>query len=176
MKKIESLTNVYTAEDLLSVMNMGMSLRQSQLNGSDTRSGNELLEIWKNDKHNLDNKFKTTKRELFLLKKELSFPITRYLLSCLTDGGERARRHIEISDIIVQFIFCEEDYVVANQNNELYSILVHNFLALVLTDRLDEVIGFPIDRKIYGNEYDKYVNKFFDVIVLHLGEMEKLLK
>ncbi len=37
---------VYTREDLLSVMNLGMTLRQNQLNGSDFRSGKEVLNNW----------------------------------------------------------------------------------------------------------------------------------
>jgi len=39
-------TKTYTKDDLLTIMNLGMELRQNQLNGSDLRSGNEVLEDW----------------------------------------------------------------------------------------------------------------------------------
>jgi hypothetical protein len=38
--------DTYTKEDLLAVMNLGMVLRQAQLNGSDLRSGNDVLKEW----------------------------------------------------------------------------------------------------------------------------------
>lgn len=41
------MENKYTEADLLEVMNLGMELRQNQLNGTDLRSGNEVLEQWK---------------------------------------------------------------------------------------------------------------------------------
>lgn len=41
------MENKYTEVDLLEVMNLGMELRQNQLNGTDLRSGNEVLEEWK---------------------------------------------------------------------------------------------------------------------------------
>ena len=37
---------------LKDVLNLGMGLRQNQLNGSDTRSGNEILDIYKISKSN----------------------------------------------------------------------------------------------------------------------------
>ena len=51
---------------------------------------------------------------------------------------------------------------------------VHDYLAEILTDRRDEVIDFPIDRKIY--DYDEYVNKFFNVIINKINEIEKIVK
>ena len=51
---------------------------------------------------------------------------------------------------------------------------VHDYLAEILTDRLDEVIDFPIDRRIYN--YDEYVNKFFNVIIDNINEIEKIVK
>lgn len=50
------MENKYTEVDLLEVMNLGMELRQNQLNGSDLRSGNEVLEEWKS----LNESSKTT--------------------------------------------------------------------------------------------------------------------
>lgn len=50
---------------------------------------------------------------------------------------------------------------------------VHDYLAEILTDRMDEVIGFPIHEKIY--DYDEYVQRFFDVIVQHIGDIERII-
>ena len=49
-------SNSYTPQDLLEVMNLGMSLRQSQLNGSDSRSGNEVLYQWMQNKKEIISK------------------------------------------------------------------------------------------------------------------------
>ena len=49
--KIEKSKQIYSEEDLLEVINLSMSLRKSQLNGTDLRSGNEVLETWKQNKN-----------------------------------------------------------------------------------------------------------------------------
>ena len=49
MGKLDEIYDEF--EDLaLDIMNLGMELRQNQLNGSDTRSGNEILAEFLKDK------------------------------------------------------------------------------------------------------------------------------
>ena len=117
---------------------------------------------------------KLTKREKFILFQALEFEIYRYLMSNTfgrEDGIEKAERHLNISKILVSFILLKK-------YNEIkhFEIMhaVHDFLAEILTDRLDEVIDFPIDRRIYN--YDEYVNDFFNVIIDNINEIEQIIK
>lgn len=117
---------------------------------------------------------KPTKREKFLLFQALDFDIQRYLMSCTfgrEDGNEKAERHLIISQALVSFILLKK----YNEIKHFEVMLeVHDYLAEILTDRLDEVIDFPIDRRIYN--YDEYVNKFFNVIIDNINEIEKIVK
>lgn len=117
---------------------------------------------------------KPTKREKFLLFQALDFDIHRYLMSCTfgrEDGNEKAERHLNISQALVSFILLKK----YNEIKHFEVMLeVHDYLAEILTDRLDEVIDFPIDRRIYN--YDEYVNKFFNVIIDNINEIEKIVK
>lgn len=115
-----------------------------------------------------------TDREKFLLRKEMNFHINRYLManSCQRlDGGEKADHHIAISKILVGFITCDE----VKQERSLIWKDVHDYLADILTDRMDEVIGFPIHTPLYGDMYTPLADKFFSVIIKHLVEIEQLV-
>ena len=106
-----------------------------------------------------------TSREEFALWMLLNFYIARYLMSVTQgrqDPSERAEQHIQISKIILQFA-----YSVPEEHNRVRAgwKKVHDYLAEHLTDYLDKAIGFPIDRKVTGTEYDEYVEKFFKVIL-----------
>jgi len=115
-----------------------------------------------------------TEREKYLLRKELNFHINRYLManSCQRlDGGEKADHHIAISKILVGFITCDE----SKENRSPVWINVHDYLADILTDRMDEVIGFPIHTPLYGDMYTPLAEKFFTVIINHLSEIEQVV-
>ena len=115
-----------------------------------------------------------TDREKFLLRKEMDFHINRYLManSCQRlDGGEKADHHIAISKILVGFITCDE---VKQERSPIWKD-VHDYLADILTDRMDEVIGFPIHTPLYGDMYTPLADKFFSVIIKHLVEIEQLV-
>lgn len=117
---------------------------------------------------------KVTKRERFLLFQLLEHEIHRYLLSCTFDRQdpcERAERHINISNTLVSFINARKfnqikDHETAHE--------IHDYLAEILTDRMDEVIGFPIDSRPYN--YDELVYKFFNVIIEHINEIQSIVK
>jgi hypothetical protein len=113
-----------------------------------------------------------TNREKYLLWKALTFDINRYLManSCQRlDGYEKAERHINISKIMAEFILMRSNLEV----NELD--IVHDYLAEILTNRMDEVIGFPINTPLYGNDYDPLARKFFEIIINNMQNIENLI-
>ena len=117
---------------------------------------------------------KLTKREKFMLFQALEFEIHRYLMSNTfgrEDGNEKAERHMNISRILVSFILCTK-YIEFKHFEIMHE--VHDYLAEILTDRMDEVIGFPIYNK--RPDYDNLVLKFFNIIIEHIAEIEKLIK
>lgn len=115
-----------------------------------------------------------TRREKTLLWKLLEFDIYRYLManSChRLDGNEKAQRHINISKTIVGYITGD----VENEDNEDFWLPIHDYLADILTNKMDVVIGFPINKPIYGNEYDEYAEKFFDVIIENMDDIANVI-
>ncbi len=117
---------------------------------------------------------KLTKRELWALRTMLDFDIARYLMSVTfgrKEGAERADLHIAISKVLAEFIFLG-DY----RKVTIATMPIHDFLAHILTDRLDEVIDFPIDRTLYGNEYDVYKDRFFQTIIGNMNDIVLVAK
>jgi hypothetical protein len=113
---------------------------------------------------------KLTDREKWALRELLDFDIRRYLMANSIqrlDGAEKADRHIKISKTLCKFVLCDD--------TDRMSIEVHDFLADILTDKMDEVIGFPIHTPLYGEDYDILADKFFDVIVENFDEIEKIV-
>lgn len=114
-----------------------------------------------------------TKREKVLLYMMLEFKIHRYLLANTygrLDGNEKAEQHLEISSILFSYIF-EEQY---NERKHWKTMMrIHNFLAEILTDRLDEVIGFPIDKLSCEIDYDDYGKRFFNVIIANMDKIKE---
>lgn len=114
-----------------------------------------------------------TKREKLLLYMLLEFDIHRYLLTNTYkrhDTLEKADLHREISSIIFSFLF-------KKQYNEIKDwktmMRIHNFLAEILTNRLDEVIGFPIDKLSCEIDYDDYGKRFFNVIIDNMDKIKE---
>jgi hypothetical protein len=125
-------------------------------------------------------KIKLTKREVWMLHYLLDFHCIRYMM-CNSkgrfDGSERADIHIGISTALCNFILCEgtprhEDTYNVNE----CTMKVHDYLADILTDRMDEVIGYPIDRSLHSAEFDEYAQKFFNVILDHISEINDLIE
>jgi hypothetical protein len=115
---------------------------------------------------------KITEREKYLLKKIMQYDIERYLIVNSynhLDGNERAERHINISKTLVEFIslkgYKKYDFDIV--------LKVHDFLADILTSRMDEVIQFPLDKPIYDLEL--LISKFFNVIISNINQIEKIL-
>jgi len=123
---------------------------------------------------------KLTKREIWMLHYLLDFHCVRYMM-CNSrgreDGAEKADVHLRISAALCNFILCEG----TPRNEDTYKVNecvhpVHDYLANILTDRMDEVIGFPIDRPLHSEEFDEFANKFFQVILDHISEINDLIK
>lgn len=118
---------------------------------------------------------KLTKREVWALHKLIDFDIARYLMANThgrEDGAEKADRHIKISEILAGFLFADGDWHKTNAA----TMKVHDYLADILTDRMDEVINFPIDRPIYGSDYNQYRDAFFKVLVDNIDGIYKVAK
>jgi transcription termination factor NusB len=93
------------------------------------------------------------------------------------DGAEKADIHIAISTALCNFILCEG----TPRNSDTFNVnectmKVHDYLAHILTDRMDEVIGYPIDRRLSSEDFDEYSKKFFNVIVNHISEINDLIE
>jgi len=120
---------------------------------------------------------KLTDREKWALRSLMRFDIVRYLLANThgrLDGGERAERHINISKWLCRFILCKGD-----ENYDPSEVLdswkvVHDFLAIILTDNMDVAIGFPVFER--PDDYDGLADKFANVIFEHMEEIEILVK
>lgn len=114
-----------------------------------------------------------TKKEKFMLFKAMEFDIHRYLLANTynrLDGNEKYERHVNISIILYEFLTCKK-YHEIHDFPKMRNI--HDYLAKILTDRMDEVIGFPIYER--PNDYDELTKRFFNVIVKNLDEIENQL-
>jgi hypothetical protein len=114
-----------------------------------------------------------TKKERFMLFRAMEFEIHRYLLANTygrLDGNEKYERHKNISVILYEFL-------TGKKYNEIKDFSkmrnIHDYLAEILTDRMDEVIDFPIYEKPY--DYDELTQRFFYVIINHLDEIENEL-
>lgn len=107
------------------------------------------------------------KEALFL---ELEPYIENYLRanSCThLDGKAKSDNHVIISKILVDFIF--ED----KETSDIESVwrAVHSVLRDILTDRMDEVIGFPINTPLPLDLSD-LSRKFFNAIVMNFKQIE----
>ena len=114
-----------------------------------------------------------TKREKVLLYMMLEFDIHRYLLANTFGrlcGSEKAEYHIKISSVIFSYVFAEQ----YNERRHWQPMMrIHNFLAEILTDRLDEEIGFPTDKTSSEIDYDEFGKRFFNVIIKNIDRINK---
>jgi len=93
------------------------------------------------------------------------------------DGAEKADVHLAISTALCNFILCEG----TPRHEDTYNVNecvhpVHDYLADILTDRMDEVIGYPWDKQMYADDFGYYAEKFFNVIVNHISEINDLIE
>ena len=119
---------------------------------------------------------KVNKREKVLLYILLEFDILRYLLSNTYkrhDPVEKADRHMKISSVIFSYIFARE----YNEYRDWQiMMIIHDYLAEILTNRLDEVIGFPIDKKSCEIDYHEFGKRFFNVIIENMDKIKNEIK
>ena len=123
-------------------------------------------------------KLKLNKREVWALKYIIIFHIYRYMM-CNSkgreDGIEKAEEHIAISEKLAMFFLCEgEPREGIPRNVRSATMEIHNYLAEILTDRMDEVIGYPVNKQMYADDFALYSRKFFDVILNHTKEIRDI--
>jgi len=125
-------------------------------------------------------KIELTKREIWMLHYLLDFHCIRYMMCNAkgrADGAEKADVHLAISTALCNFILCEG----TPRHEDTYNVNecvhpVHDYLADILTDRMDEVIGYPWDKQMYADDFGYYAEKFFNVIVNHISEINDLIE
>lgn len=120
-----------------------------------------------------------TKREEWALRYLLDFPVLRYMIcnsKGRTDDHEKADLHIEMSQNICMFILCEGRPRHENTLKvRLCTMVVHDYLAEILTDRMDEAIFYPFDKQMYGEDFEYYKILFIDYVINHLDEIENVI-
>lgn len=115
-------------------------------------------------------------REKHLLWMILEFPITRYIMSNEVgriDGAERADQHIYISKIISHFLSGKGGcYTIRGINDEYPPGWkeIHDRIAINITDKMDETIGFVIDRALRADERKRCAKNLFELIWENLDE------
>lgn len=111
-------------------------------------------------------------KEKIRLMELLMMPVYRYLHANefeKWDGAEKAAQHMKISTKILEFLGIDEgDYIDQAK-------IIHDYLRDVLTDRMDEVIGFPIERSIDTGERNALISKFVDVVWDNLETIKKII-
>lgn len=90
------------------------------------------------------------------------FYVNRYLMANAhgrRDGAEKAEQHQNLCERFIAVYFCVSRDDVRMEYEAQYQD-VHTATQDALTDRLDEVIGFPLDSR---PDYDTLAPVFFDV-------------
>lgn len=91
-----------------------------------------------------------------------NFDVNRYLISCADgrqNGALKAHHHIALCTAFVAALTGEIHDSARMRHPELYEA-IHSATQDALTDRMDEVIGFPLSGR---SDYDTLAPKFFDV-------------
>ena len=121
---------------------------------------------------------KLTNREKWALSKLLDFDVARYLManSCQRlDGAERAQRHLAISKTLCEFVLSNHKFKTLDELEMAVletQMEVHNLMAQLLTDRMDEKIGFPVNTPLCGSDYDELKVKFMQELFNHFDDYE----
>lgn len=117
--------------------------------------------------------------EINLLWLLCEFNVNRYLMANAKgrrDGAEKAEVHMSLSRKFVAWWFGIEvdqaSYVSCAGSERLAWVVVHDGTQK-LTDKLDEVIGFPLDsRPDYDDLAPKFFMKFYELAIKELEDLE----
>ncbi len=111
---------------------------------------------------------KYTPRELFPLRQNLTYPVTRYLLSIRRlNGSERAEQHLEIARICFEFIF-----FTSAERYQMEAMRIHDYLADTITNHLN-LYGFVPNGE---NDYESIRGKIIYNLIEHLPYIKKSAK
>lgn len=121
-----------------------------------------------------------TKREKHLLWIMLNFSISRYILINMPSRSstERSDLHFYISKILCHYITSDGGiWTIRNLSDEYPRGVfeVHSWIAEHITDRMNESIGFIIDRDMTHDEQHECVVKFFNLLCDNIDEIENVI-
>lgn len=121
-----------------------------------------------------------TNREKHLLWMILNKPLSRYILVNMPSRycGERADLHIHISKILCHYILMDGGLWTIRGLKDEYPKgwkEVHDWIAKNITDRMDETIGFIIEREMTHSEQRDCVKKMFELLCDNIDEIEKVI-
>jgi len=113
-----------------------------------------------------------SKRERWMLKKLLSGLLQNYLVASTygkEKNNERGKIHYRICQIIFEFLFLKD----ADKNTKAVES-IHGIVSELITDNMDETIGFPVFEKTM--DYYGLSEKLFDCIVVNLETIYERVK
>lgn len=121
-----------------------------------------------------------TKREKHLLWMILNKTIGRYILVNMPGygSGERADLHLYISKILCHYILMDGGLWTIRGLEDEYpkgTFDVHDWIANNITDRMDETIGFVVDRQMTHEEQSICTRKFFELLCANIDEIAKVV-
>ena len=121
-----------------------------------------------------------TKREKHLLWMILNKTIGRYILVNMPGygSGERADLHLYISKILCHYILMDGGLWTIRGLEDEYpkgTFDVHDWIANNITDRMDETIGFVVDRQMTHEEQGICTRKFFELLCANIDEIAKVV-
>ena len=114
-----------------------------------------------------------TEREKHLLWMILNKTISRYILINMPGRGcgERADLHLYMSKILCHYILMDGGlWTIRGLDDEYPKGIAHH-----ITDRMDETIGFVIDRQMTHEEQDICTRKFFELLCINIDEIAKVV-
>lgn len=119
-------------------------------------------------------------REKHLLWLILYRTISRYILINMPgrEYWERADLHFFISKMLCHYILMDGGiWTIRGLDDECPKgwIEIHDWIADNITDRMDETIGFVIDRQMSREEQDKCIRIFFDLLCKNIDVMAKII-
>lgn len=121
-----------------------------------------------------------TEREKHLLWMILNKAISRYILINMPGCGcgERADLHIYMSKILCHYVLMDGGLWTIRGLDDEYPKgwkEVHDWIANHITDKMDETIGFVIDRQMTHKEQSICIRKFFELLCANIDEIVKVV-
>lgn len=111
----------------------------------------------------------------------LEHDLFRYILintPMSINASERADIHMRISKILCHYILADGGvWTIRNLDDEYPQGWreVHDWIANNITDKMDETIGFVLDRIMTHGEMNKCKHRLFDLLIDNMDELSLLV-